>query len=257
MSTDLLGQGSKLPAAGGVELAGARQWVRSLLVMPGLFVAVVAVCAASGATAWPVILTVMSVLTVIFEALLLRNGVTSLVVSPRGVVWRNRRETKTVRAEDVSDIFVRHTTNGPVMAIADGPTKIGLSLRSVYRKPMAREALAGFLRRAGVDLPSLRGLGLPAPVLAPRTVAGPILSRPAWPARGSQGTGTWQTGRPDDDNFEYFFDHLGAMGSSPGHAAVVGGRHRPSVRVGGRALTWVTFAALALAAAVGLLRLFV
>jgi hypothetical protein len=256
MSLDLCGQGSKPPAAGGVELAGARRWVRSLLVMPGLFVAVVAICAASGATDWPVILTVMSALTVIFEALLLCNGVTSLVVSPRGVVWRNRRHTKTVRAEDVSDIFIRHTTNGPVMAIADGPTKIGLSLRSVYRKPMAREALAGFLRRAGVDLPSLRGLGLPAPVLAPRTVAGPILSRPTWPARGPQARGSGRTGQPDKDNFEYFFDHFGGVGSPTDNAADVGGRRRPSVRVGGRALTWVTFAALALTAAVGLLRLF-
>lgn len=42
MSVDLLGRGSRLPTASGVELAGVRQWVRSLLVMPGLSGLVVA-----------------------------------------------------------------------------------------------------------------------------------------------------------------------------------------------------------------------
>jgi hypothetical protein len=249
MSVASLGQSSRLPPASSVELAGARQWMRSLLVMPGLFVIVVVVCGLAGATDWALILTVMSALTVVFEALLVRNGATSLVVSPGAVVRRNRQRTTMVRAEDVHDILIKHLVNGPVMIISAGPSKIGLPLPAVYRKPMARDVLASFLRRAGVDLSSLRGLGLPAPVVAPRTVAGPILSRPAWPASGSPGSGSRQEAGPPANSAG------GALGPGDGQAE---GRwpSRPSVRVGGRALTWVTLAALALTAAIGLLRVF-
>jgi hypothetical protein len=226
MSVSSLGPGPKPSADNGVELAGVRQWAKSLLLMPGLFVVVVVVCALAGATNWPVILIAMAGLTIVFEALLVRAGAPSLVVSPTAVVRRTRWRTVTVRADEVSDILIRHAAYGQVMIISAGATKVGLPLPSAYRKPMARNALASFLRRAGVDVPSLRGLGLPAPVLAPRTVAGPILSRPTWPAVNEAGV---------------------RSGLS---------RRRPSVRVGGRALTWITVAALALTAAVGLLRLF-
>jgi hypothetical protein len=263
MSIDVLGQGSRLPTATGVELAGVRQWVRSLLVMPGLFVIVVVVCALAGATDWATILIVMSALTVVFEALLVRNGVTSLVVSPGAVVRRNRRRTTTVRAEEVNDILIKHMANGPVMIISAGPTKVGLLLRAVYRKRAARDVLANFLRRAGVDLPSLRGLGLPVPVLAPRTVAGPILSRPDWPvpgmSSGSVASGSRPTLEPGDDH--------GAAGHETGRGYVAGdgpgeptgstGRRRLTpVRAGGRALAWATLAAFVLVVALGLLRIF-
>jgi hypothetical protein len=272
MSVDWLGQGSRPPATGGVELTGVRQWVRSLLVFPGLFATVVVICALAGATHWPVILAVTSALTVVFEVLLVRNGVTSLVVSPSAVVRRNRRRTTTVRAEDVRDILVRHVMNGPVMVISTRSNKVGLSLPVVYRKPMARDVLTSFLRRAGVDLPSLRGLGLPGPVSAPRTVAGPILSHPAWPAPVPRTSWSRRHGHPDDGNFVDASDEFGGSGLSPGDwsgdlSADLSGKRadpdgppgrpgRPSVRVGGRALTWVSLAALALSAAIGLLRLF-
>ncbi|HTT92249.1 MAG TPA: hypothetical protein VMF65_22030 [Acidimicrobiales bacterium] len=243
MSGDLLGQGSRLPAATGVELAGMRQWVRSLLVMPGLFVVVVVVCALAGATDWATILIVMSALTVVFEALLVRNGVTSLVVSPGAVVRRNRRRTTTVRAEEVNDILIKHMVNGPVMIISAGPARVGLLLRVVYRKRVARDVLASFLRRAGVDLASLRGLGLPVPVLAPRTVAGPILSRPDWPAPDCPAPDRPAPDRPAPDR----------PASGP---PATGRRRLTPVRAGGRALAWVTLAAFALVAAVGVLRIF-
>ena len=195
MGVDLFGPGAKLPPGGGVELAGVRQWVKSLLALPVLFVLVVVVCALAGLKNWLVVLIAMSSLTVIFEALLLRGGAPSLVVSPAAVVRRTRWRTTTVRAADVSDVLVRHTVNGPIMVISSGNTKVGLSLPSAFRKPMGRNVLASFLRRAGVDLPSLRGLGLPVPVDPPRAVAGPILSRPAWPGPGSaspaSGTVPW------------------------------------------------------------------
>jgi hypothetical protein len=171
-------------------LAGKRQWVRSVFLMPGLFAVVVVICAASGATDWPVILTVMVALTVVFEALLVRNGVTTLVVSPSAVVRRSRKQVTIVRAEDVSDVLIRHVVNGPVIVITAGSAKVALPLPVVHRKPPARDVLARYLRRAGVDLPSLRGLGLAAPVSASRTVAGPILSHPAGAASGTRANGS-------------------------------------------------------------------
>ncbi len=207
-----LGPNSKLPPGGGVELAGRRQWVRSLLVLPVLFVIVVAVCALAGlddVNSWLVVVVVMSALTVIFEALLVRNGSPSLVVSPGAVVRRTGRRTITVRAQDVCDVMVRPAINGPVMIISTGSTKVGVPLPSAYRKPPARAALASFLRHAGVDLPSLRGLGLPVPVKPSRAVAGPILSRPGgaggpaevpgvrtWRIYGAQRRGWRYAGRP-------------------------------------------------------------
>ena len=185
MGVDLFGPGAKLPPGGGVELAGVRQWVKSLLALPVLFAMVVVVCALAGLKNWLALLIALSSLTVIFEALLVRTGVPSLVVSPAAVVRRTRWSTTTVRAADVSDVLIRHTVNGPVMVISSGHTKVGLSLSTAFRKPMARNALASFLRHAGVDLPSLRGLGLPVPVDGPRAVAGPILTRPGWPASSS------------------------------------------------------------------------
>ena len=114
------------------------------------------------------------------------------MVSPGAVVRRAGWRTITVRAEDVSDVTVRPAINGPVMIISTGSTKVGVPLPSAYRKPLARAALASFLRHAGVDLPSLRGLGLPVPVKPSRAVAGPILSRPGGaggPAEGPAGEG--------------------------------------------------------------------
>ena len=200
-----------------------------------LFLIVVAACALAGLddlNSWLVVLVVMSALTVVFEALLVRNGAPSLVVSPGAVVRRAGWRTITVRAEDVSDVTVRPAINGPVMIISTGTTKVGVPLPSAYRKPLARAALASFLRHAGVDLPSLRGLGLPVPVKPSRAVAGPILSRPG-----------------------------GAGGPAEGPACDVADRessgyHLPSVRVTGRAMAWVTLAAFSVTAAIGLLRLF-
>ncbi len=74
MGVDLFGPGAKLPPGGGVELAGVRQWVKSLLALPVLFVLVVVVCGLAGLKNWLVVLIAMSSLTVIFEALLLRGG---------------------------------------------------------------------------------------------------------------------------------------------------------------------------------------
>ena len=105
----------KPPPRAGVELAGRRQWVRSLLVLPVLFVIVVAVCALAGLddlNSWLVVLVVMSALTVVFEALLVRNGAPSLVVSPGAVVRRAGWRTITVRAEDVRDVMVRPPSTG-------------------------------------------------------------------------------------------------------------------------------------------------
>jgi hypothetical protein len=231
MTGDFFGPGAKIVSgqgaferapSGGVELAGKRQWVRSLLALPVLYVMVVIVCALAGLSNWFVVLVVMSSLTLVFEALLLRAGAPSLVVSPATVVRRTRWHTTTVRAEDVNDVLVRHAMNGPVVVISTGSTKVGVPLPSAYRKPMARAVLASFLRRAGVDMPALRGLGLPVPVQPARAVAGPILSGPA----------------------------------RAGHQGARSGRRRTQVRVGGRALAWLTFVAFALTAAIGLLRLF-
>lgn len=275
MGVDLFGPGAKLPPGGGVELAGVRQWVKSLLALPVLFVLVVVVCGLAGLKNWLVVLIAMSSLTVIFEALLLRGGAPSLVVSPAAVVRRTRWRTTTVRAADVSDVLVRHTVNGPIMVISSGNTKVGLSLPSAFRKPMGRNVLASFLRRAGVDLPSLRGLGLPVPVDPPRAVAGPILSRPAWPGPGSaspaSGTVPWsQAGEWPVAPRSYDYrttgaragrvgtDGVGADGvGADGVGADGGGRRQTlAVRSKGRALAWVSFVALALTAAVGLLRAF-
>ena len=88
MGIDLFGPGAELPSGGGVELAGVRQWVKSLLAMPVLFAMVVVVCALAGLRNWLVLLVALSSLTVIFEALLVRSGVPSLVVSPATVVRR-------------------------------------------------------------------------------------------------------------------------------------------------------------------------
>lgn len=289
MGVDLFGPGAKLPPGGGVELAGVRQWVKSLLALPVLFAIVVVVCALAGLKNWLALLIALSSLTVIFEALLVRTGVPSLVVSPAAVVRRTRWSTTTVRAADVSDVLIRHTVNGPVMVISSGHTKVGLSLSTAFRKPMARNALASFLRHAGVDLPSLRGLGLPVPVDGPRAVAGPILTRPGWPASSSvspaSGAVPLSSGERPAGARSYN-DRAGeggaggggagggaaggdgAGGGAAGGGAAGGGAaggdgaggggtgQRLAVRSKGRALAWVTFAALALTAAVGLLRVF-
>ena len=113
------------------------------------------------------------------------------------------------------------------MVISSGRTKVGLSLSTAFRKPMARNVLATFLRHAGVDLPSLRGLGLPVPVDRLRAVAGPILARPGWPASASVRRQRQGWGRGD-----------GAGGGGTGQ--------RLAVRSKGRALAWATFTALAL-----------
>ncbi len=93
MAIDLFGPGARLPAGGGVEIAGLHQWVKSLLVPPLFFALVAVVSALSGARDWLVVATVLSVLAIVFEALVLRSGVTSLVVSPVSVVRRDRRHT--------------------------------------------------------------------------------------------------------------------------------------------------------------------
>jgi hypothetical protein len=263
MTLDLFAPGAgvapnpKPPPGGGVELAGKRQWVRSLLVLPVLFLLVVAVCALAGLddlNSWLVVLVVMSALTVVFEALLVRNGAPSLVVSPGAVVRRAGWRTITVRAEDVSDVMVRPAINGPVMIISTGSTKVGVPLPSAYRKPLARAALASFLRHAGVDLPSLRGLGLPVPVKPSRAVAGPILSRPGGvggPAEGPAGEGGGSSERSSGRSGT----PLGVPVRDVADPGASG--YRPaSVRVTGRAMAWVTLAAFCLTAAIGLLRLF-
>jgi hypothetical protein len=247
MGIDLFGPGAKLPPGGGVELAGVRQWVKSLLALPVLYVMVVVVCALAGLRNWLALLVALSSLTVIFEALLVRAGVPSLVVSPAAVVRRTRWRTTTVRAAEVSDVLIRHTVNGPVMVISSGRTKVGLSLSVAFRKPMARNVLATFLRHAGVDLPSLRGLGLPVPVDRPRAVAGPILTRSGWPASGSLPPAS--EGGADRGG-------VGRGGAGRGGAGRGGTGQRLAVRSKGRALAWVTFAALALTTAVGLLHVF-
>jgi len=273
--------------SGGIELAGKRQWLKSLLALPVLYAMVVIVCALAGLSNWFVVLVVMSSLTLVFEALLLRAGAPSLVVSPGAVVQRTRWRTTTVRAEDVNDILVRHAMNGPVVVISTESAKVGVPLPCAYRKPMARTVLASFLRRAGVDLPALRGLGLPAPVQPARAVAGPILSRSAGPGPGP----AWpdvpvppltvlhdRAGPAGPSGSAGFFGVRagGLVGVSaaraaggpaaPGHAAGgatrAGGeglisRRRPTpVRVGGRVIAWLTLAAFALTAAIGLLRVF-
>ena len=168
MAIDIFGPGAQAPPAGGVELAGIRRWVRSVLVVPTLFLVVVIVSALAGVKDWLVVLTVMSALTIVSEALLVRTGVTSLALSPACVVRRGRRRTATVRAEEVSDIFIRHLTYGPIMVVSSGDTKIGLSLPAVYRNPPARDALASFLWRAGAD-PSLGEMGIPRPASRQRS----------------------------------------------------------------------------------------
>jgi hypothetical protein len=63
MAIDLFGPGAQAPTSGGVELAGVRAWLRSVLVLPLLFVLVVTVCALAGVKDWLVVLAVMSGLT--------------------------------------------------------------------------------------------------------------------------------------------------------------------------------------------------
>jgi hypothetical protein len=239
MAIDLFGPGATLPAGGGVELAGLHQWVRSLLVPPLFFALVAVVCGLSGARDWLVVATVLSVLAIAFEALVLRAGVTSLVVSPVSVVRRDRRRTRTVRAEDVNDIVIRHVMNGPIMVISSGQGRVGLVLPKVYRNPRARDALASFLWRAGAD-PSLGGLGMPWPArqrpavaASPRTPAGLAFALREAP-------------RHQLPLHEVPFEEPSAR---------AGTRRPPALRVKGRALTWATFGALALTAAIGVLRL--
>jgi hypothetical protein len=234
MAIDLFGPGAQPPPPGAVELAGLRSWARSALVAPALSVLVVLVCALAGVKDWLVVLTVMSVLTIISEALLVRNGVTSLALSPGCVVRRARRRTTTVRAEEVSDILIRHLTYGPIMVVSSSDTKIGLSLPAVYRNPSARDALASFLWRAGAD-PSLGGMGIPRRGLRPdlpgeRPIGtGAVSSEPAEPGRDQRPALT----RP-------------ALTRAPSV---------PTVRAKGQGLAWVTFAALALMVVIGALRL--
>jgi hypothetical protein len=260
MSVHAAGQSPRATAPAGVELAGRRQWARSLFVLPGLFMIVVVICALAGATNWPVILTVMSVVTLVFEALLVRSGAPSLVVSPMSVVRRTRWRTVTVRADEVSGILIRHAVYGPVMVISAGETKVGLPLPAARRKPLARAALASFLRHAGVDAPSLRGLGLPTPVLTPRTVAGPILSRPPWPGAGPAAGASSPWDQPDEGH-QGLLDggretSRGDAGTAASSGGARGGAAPPPVRVKGRVLAWISLAALALTAAVGLVSLF-
>jgi hypothetical protein len=166
--------------------------------------------------------------------------VTSLALSSACVVRRARCRTATVRAEDVSGILIRHLMYGPMLVVSSGDTKIGLSLPAVYRNPVARDALASFLWRAGAD-PSLGEMGIPRPASGPTTrpglrscrpmVAAPRLQAPSHraPPEGWVPTGGQATAPADEPQ-------------------------APSVRVKGRALAWVTFAALALTVAIGALR---
>jgi hypothetical protein len=250
MTIDFFGPDAKRSPLGGVELAGTRQWVRSLLVLPVLFVMVVVVCALAGLKSgqnWLIVLVVMSALTIVFEVLLLQAGAPSLVVSPVAVVRRAGRHTVTVRAEEVNEIVVRQAVNGPVMVIATGHAKVGVPLPSAYREPAGRAALASFLRLAGVDLVSLRSLGFPVAALPPKGVAGPVLSRPALS----------ESALSDEASLEPGGDISSPLGQFPGEVegAGPGNRHRPSVRVSGRTMAWITLAALTVSAAVGLLRL--
>ena len=244
MAIDIFGPGAQAPPAGGVELAGVRRWVRSVLVVPTLFLVVVVVSALAGVKDWLVVLTVMSALTIVSEALLVRTGVTSLALSPACVVRRGRRRTATVRAEEVSDIFIRHLTYGPIMVVSSGDTKIGLSLPAVYRNPPARDALASFLWRAGAD-PSLGELGIPRPASRQR-------SRPAsQPGQSTRQEQAHPRGAMPDPSPTGPTGHISVDGCSP---ALAGQPEAPSVRVKGRALAWVTFAALFLTVAIGALR---
>ena len=231
MAIDFFGPGGQPPASGGVELAGLRAWVRSVLVLPVLFVLVVLVCALAGVKDWLVVLTVMSALTIISEALLVRTGVTSLALSSACVVRRARHRTATVRAEDVSGILVRHLTYGPILVVSSGDTKIGLSLPAVYRNPLARDALASFLWRAGAD-PSLGEMGIPRPASRPVSRTGLSGSRPV------DLTPSYEASAP-----------MGGQPTTPPDKS-----QAPSVRVKGRAMAWVTFAALALTVVIGAFR---
>ena len=184
MGVDLFGPGAKLPPGGGVELAGVRQWVKSLLALPVLFAIVVVVCALAGLKNWLALLIALSSLTVIFEALLVRTGVPSLVVSPAAVVRRTRWSTTTVRAADVSDVLIRHTVNG-----RDGHLVWPYQGRPLpfdgFPQTHGPQCPGQFSPPCGRGPPLLRGLGLPVPVDGPRAVAGPILTRPGWPASSS------------------------------------------------------------------------
>jgi hypothetical protein len=242
MAVDFFGPGAQPPTGGSVELAGVRSWVRSVLVVPALFVLVVLVCALAAVRDWLLVLTVMSALTLLSEALLVRNGVTSLALSPSCVVRRARHRTSTVRAEEVSDILIRHLTYGPIMVVSSGDTKIGLSLPAVYRNPSARDALASFLWRAGAD-PSLGEMGIPRP--GSRT--GAPGDRPTARA-GSQPGRTAMDGPPEAPT-----DGVSAPPVPPA-GAVAPPPTAPTVRAKGRALAWVTFAALALTVVIGALR---
>ena len=202
------------------------------------------ISALAGVKEWLVVLTVMSALTVVSEALLVRTGVTSLALSPACVVRRGRSCTATVRAEEVSDIFIRHLTYGPIMVVSSGDTKIGLSLPAVYRNPPARDALASFLWRAGAD-PSLGEMGIPRPASRQR-------SRPA--SHPGQSTRLEQA-HPREP--------MPVSVANRSHGAHIYGRLLPGSRrpapcaVGpgkGPALAWVTFAALFLTVAIGALR---
>ncbi len=244
MAIDIFGPGAQAPPADGVELAGLRTWVRSVLVLPTLFVVVVIVSALAGVKDWLVVLAVMSALTIVSEALLMRTGVTSLALSPACVVRRARRRTATVRAEEVSDIFIRHLTYGPIMVVSSGDTKIGLSLPAVYRNPPARDALASFLWRAGAD-PSLGEMGIPRPASRQRSRPG---SHPAQSTRPQQPQRRGATPDPSPTGPRGGIAIDGPSLSPPRQPQA------PSVRVKGRALAWVTFGALFLTVAIGALR---
>ena len=118
------------------------------------------------------------------------------------------------------------------MIISTGSTKVGVPLPSAYRKPLARAALASFLRRAGVDLPLPPG---PGPARAGRPIPRRGRADPV-PAGGAGG--------PVEGPACDVADHESS------------GYHPPSVRVTGRAMAWVTLAAFSVTAAIGFLRLF-
>lgn len=230
MALDLYGPGARPPLTGGVVLGRpVRQWVEVMAFGPVAIGVLLACLALGGVPQLLIWLSALGGVSVLWVALWLRSGVTSTVVSPACITQQNRRGTKAMRPDEVTDLYKRLLTTHSVVVISAGKRQIMLNLSTVNSDPRAREALETFLARAGVAPFARAGAGDVALSRAGRARRAPDGAEMPWPTAG-----------PSAGN-----------GASP--AAPL----RPlSLRTKGRVLYWVTFGALALAGLLAILRIF-